>query len=275
MRPTIALATAALLAACSTVESPLATTDQPAPPPALDLSADGFTTGVADFEEFEICKYGSEGVFAYTIVDHTNGNAVTTGTVGLAEGACKVIATKGGAGATITVTETTMPFGFQLNRVNITVVTEGPSTASRTESGPSVTELIKGGEGIQGVLAEFFNARRETAGGQGCTPGYWKQPHHFDSWPAGYAPIDLFSAHVENAFPGMTLLDVLSQGGGKLIARGRHTVAALLNGASAGVSYDLTAAQVVNEFNATYPSSNYGPQHGRFATFNEQGCPLN
>ncbi|MDH3224417.1 MAG: hypothetical protein OEO23_11935, partial [Gemmatimonadota bacterium] len=68
-------------------------------------------------------------------------------------------------------------------------------------------------------------------GGEGCTPGYWKQPHHFDSW-TGYDPEDLFSSAFEDAFPGMTLLEVLKQGGGGLKALGRHTVAALLNAAS-------------------------------------------
>ncbi len=46
------------------------------------------------------------------------------------------------------------------------------------------------------------------------------------------APYDLtnqFSDHFDYAFPGMTLLDVLWQGGGGLKALGRHTVAALLH----------------------------------------------
>jgi hypothetical protein len=31
--------------------------------------------------------------------------------------------------------------------------------------------------------------------GQWCSPGYWRQPHHLDSWAAtGYSPSDLFSA---------------------------------------------------------------------------------
>ena len=30
-------------------------------------------------------------------------------------------------------------------------------------------------------------------GGEGCTPGYWKQTQHFDSW-VGFAPSDWFDA---------------------------------------------------------------------------------
>jgi hypothetical protein len=73
----------------------------------------------------------------------------------------------------------------------------------------------------------------------------------------------------------MTLLQVLEQGGGGLKALGRHTVAALLNAASSGVSYDLTVAEVINAFNAAFASGGYETQKDEFAGFNEQGCPLN
>ena len=117
------------------------------------------------------------------------------------------------------------------------------------------------------------------SGGQGCTPGYWKQPHHADSWTAPYAPGDLFSAHFEDAFSadGLTLLEVLKQGGGGLKALGRHTVAALLNAASPDVDYDLTPQQVIDMFNDVHPGSkqDYNGLKDEFAGFNEQGCPLN
>ena len=112
---------------------------------------------------------------------------------------------------------------------------------------------------------------------EGCTPGYWKQCQHFDSWPSPYRPNTLFSAVFDNAFPGKTLLQVLWQGGGGLYALGRHTVAALLNGQSGGVSYNLSAAQVISSFNAAYPGSatSYETLKNVFAGYNEQGCPLN
>lgn len=116
------------------------------------------------------------------------------------------------------------------------------------------------------------------SGGEGCTPGYWKQPHHFDSWTAPYDPTDLFSVHFDDAFSGMTLLDVLKQGGGGLKALGRHTVAAVLNAASGGVDYDLTEANIIDGFNDLYPDASKSEYNGLkdvFADFNEQGCPLN
>jgi hypothetical protein len=113
-------------------------------------------------------------------------------------------------------------------------------------------------------------------GGEGCTPGYWKQEQHFDSWPKPYTPDMLFSDVFEDAFPGMTLLDVASTGGGGLDALGRHTVAAMLNGASDGVNYDLTAEQVIDMFNAIYPGTEkeYEALKDEFEFYNEQGCPL-
>jgi hypothetical protein len=100
-------------------------------------------------------------------------------------------------------------------------------------------------------------------------------PQHWDSWPAPYTPTTQFSAVFENAFPGMTLVEVASTGGGGLEALGRHTVAALLNAASSGVDYDLTTAQVISAFNAVYPGGDYETLKNRFESLNQQGCPLN
>lgn len=114
-----------------------------------------------------------------------------------------------------------------------------------------------------------------TPGTEGCTPGYWKQDQHFDSW-TGYTPGQSFlSAFGVNAFPGMSLLDVLNNGGGGLDALGRHAVAALLNSTSAGVDYPLSTAQVISAFQSAYASGNYEAQKNIFAGYNELGCPIN
>jgi len=113
-------------------------------------------------------------------------------------------------------------------------------------------------------------------GGEGCTPGYWKQSQHFDSYPAGYTPSTLFvTAFGVNAFPGKTLLQVLKLQGGGLQALGRHAVAALLNSASDGVDYDRTATEVIDSFRAAYAARSYETLKDVFETFNQQGCPLN
>jgi hypothetical protein len=113
---------------------------------------------------------------------------------------------------------------------------------------------------------------------KGCTPGYWKQDQHFDSW-VGYLPNAQFSSVFDNAFPGKTLLQVLWLGGGGLDALGRHTVAALLNSTNSSVSgdYPFTTAQVISKFNAAWPGTKtaYNTLKDEFATANEMGCPLN
>jgi hypothetical protein len=124
-------------------------------------------------------------------------------------------------------------------------------------------------------LSHYCNL--EPAGGEGCTPGYWKQSQHFDSWTSPFTPNTQFSDVFENAFPGKTLLQVLKQGGGGLKALGRHTVATLLNAASPGVESDLSVDAVISMFNALFPGSmsEYEALKDIFADFNEQGCPLN
>ena len=116
-------------------------------------------------------------------------------------------------------------------------------------------------------------------GDEGCTPGFWKQEHHFGHYPEPYTPWTLFSDAFNNpdAFPGMTLVDVLSQGGGGLKALGRHSAAGLLNAASMGVEYALTVDGVIDGFNDAFDDgskSAYNAQKDIFADANEEGCPL-
>lgn len=110
-------------------------------------------------------------------------------------------------------------------------------------------------------------------GGEGCTPGYWKQWHHHDSWK-GYTPDTLFAAVFENAFEGKTLGEVVRLEGGGLDALGRHAVAALLNAASPKLHYDLSVSEVIQRFNEAYPGGNYEVLKEVFARFNDQKCPL-
>lgn len=118
----------------------------------------------------------------------------------------------------------------------------------------------------------------EVFGGQGCSPGYWKM---HAVWPAPYTKTTLFlTAFGEDAFPGKTLQDVLSTGGGGLTALGRQTVGALLNAQASGVSYEYTAAQVIAKFNAAYPgtSAAYTTLKDSFEALtdvNGRVCPLN
>jgi len=166
--------------------------------------------------------------------------------------------------------------GWQLERI-VTIVGDASQTVQSTHTGTTsaqatVSDLIGGN-----IWFKFVPRDVPPPGGQGCTPGYWKQSQHFGSWTAPYAPSTLFSAVFSNAFPGMTLLQVLGQGGGGLKALGRHTVAALLNAASSDVAYDLSVAQVIAGFNSAYASGDAGTIEARknlLDMLNNQGCPL-
>ncbi len=126
-------------------------------------------------------------------------------------------------------------------------------------------------------LTAALSVPNEVQGGYGCTPGYWKQEHHFADWTSPYDPDDPFADHFDDAFPGLTLVEVLEGKGGGLTALGRHTVAALLNAANPEVGYDLAQQQVVDAFNDVFPGSKdeYENLKDYFEGLNEQGCPLN
>lgn len=133
-------------------------------------------------------------------------------------------------------------------------------------------------DAVGGYIWFKFVPKEVTVGGQGCTPGYWRQSQHFDSWTSPYAPTTLFSDVFANAFPGKTLGQVVALGGGGLNALGRSAVAALLNGASAGVSYDFTTQKVISDFNTAFASGSRKTMEAQkdvFDFLNNQGCPLN
>lgn len=165
---------------------------------------------------------------------------------------------------------------WQLDRIVTSVGTPDNSTFTTLTGVSSASVNVNDATGGF-IWFKFVPKVAPPPAGQGCTPGYWKQSQHFGSWTAPYTPTTAFSAVFSNAFPGMTLLQVLGQGGGGMKALGRHAVAALLNTASANVAYDLTTAQVISSFNSAYASGNAGTietQKNLFDMLNNQGCPL-
>jgi hypothetical protein len=113
-------------------------------------------------------------------------------------------------------------------------------------------------------------------GDEGCTPGYWKQSQHFDSWE-GYATGDDFDTvfGVDLFSPDITLLQALNLGGGGVNALARHAVAALLNAASSGVDASLTEAEVIQLVQDAETSGDFEAAKNTLAASNELGCPLN
>jgi uncharacterized repeat protein (TIGR01451 family) len=114
-------------------------------------------------------------------------------------------------------------------------------------------------------------------GGEGCTPGFWKQDQHFDSW-VGFAPTDtlesVFDVPDSLGLDDVTLLEALETGGGGVHALLRHAVAALLNASNPDVSFDLSVAEVIAQTNAALASGDFEAQKNIFEQLNQQGCPL-
>ena len=129
------------------------------------------------------------------------------------------------------------------------------------------------------VLADFGYVETTTpGGGQGCTPGYWRQPHHEFAWTA-YATTDLFndvfSLTAGSDYPGNpTLLEAVWAGGGGYKALGRHAVAALLNAANADVSYEYSTSEVITTVQDAFNSGSFNTAKNLLAGENEMGCPL-
>ena len=128
---------------------------------------------------------------------------------------------------------------------------------------------------------------------QGCTPGYWKQDQHFDSWriyiPTGASATLLKSVFNLNGFTNLdgnasandTLLDALSYQGGT-DTRGaaqillRAAAASVLNATS--VNFPMTVAQIQSAVNSALASSDRDSMLELASTLdvlNNAPCPLN
>jgi hypothetical protein len=123
-------------------------------------------------------------------------------------------------------------------------------------------------------------------GAKGCTPGYWKQKQHFDSW-VGLTRNMKFSSIFGRVItikwskkgkPGNvtdpTLLQALEANGGGINALARHAVAALLNANSLGAYFAYTYDQVIVEFQFAFDSGDYETTKNMFMEANESYCPL-
>lgn len=219
--------------------------------------------------DVKVCKVGTAADFDVSV----DGGAPTR--VSLLAGGCANVfslAANLDERHLITVTEVSAA-GVTLDSIIHKVIRYEEVTSTEKLTGVSglTVEVVP----TKGHEITFYNSEVPLI--EGCTPGYWKQPHHFDSW-VGYTPNTLFSSVFENAFPGKTLLEVLQTGGGGLDALGRHTVAALLNAANDEVFYGgMTTADVISAFNAAFPGSNsaYTTLKNRFEAANEAGCSIN
>ena len=128
------------------------------------------------------------------------------------------------------------------------------------------------------VVMTLVSVAPASACTEGCTPGYWKQEQHFDSW-VGYSPTGDYFDEVFGEGPHMTLLDALSAqkkdqdiDSGEEAALIRHAVAALLNAAS--IEGFWSEAHVIGDVKGAYDSGDFESVKDEFVEQNEQNCPF-
>jgi len=254
---------------------------------APDIAFDFGPDGLPGLEEFEVCKIGTSANFDWKI------DGVAQTGFSLNDGDCVVLHQVGGAGATVEVFERTQDFtNEQLDQVLVEVLDQTGTTGPFAGTNP-YSDLIGGGgvaNGPRGVTVTFHNSFVPTGGGEGCTPGYWKNhagayshskggQNKPSAWE-GYLPTDSYDAvfGVTSSYgAGFRLIDALDANGGGEAALARHAVAALLSAAHSGVSYDLTTGEVISGVQSAYAGGtfdDFNAQKDVFAPLNEQGCPL-
>jgi hypothetical protein len=154
----------------------------------------------------------------------------------------------------------------------------------------AITALAVSGFIAAGALAVTGNAEDSTVttttttttpGGEGCTPGFWKQDQHFDSWPVPITTTLAGAGFTNTGLPaGTTLLEALSFQGGPTLQDAknillRQAAAAYLN--SLAIAYPLTTAEVVSMVNAALASGDRATILAVKDTLdanNNLGCPL-
>jgi hypothetical protein len=152
----------------------------------------------------------------------------------------------------------------------------------------SIPVLAVAGFLVAASIAGVGGATGTTVGLEGCTPGYWKQSQHFDSWTAtgfttGQSLESVFDVPDSFGVDSVSLLAALSFNGGPTVTDKakillRQAVAALLNSAHPDVDYPSTSAEVIADVNAALASGSATTILGLASSLdadNNLGCPLN
>jgi hypothetical protein len=219
-------------------------------------------------EKLWVCKVGTDANVEVSV----DGAAPTQHSV--ADGECKVLFNWPGLIPNFVTVSELADASYTLDSIKYEQSRNNTGQGEYLVTGTnSVTVEIVEGKGARVI---FFNSPKEPPpppAGMGCTPGYWRQSQHFDSW-TGYAPGDAF-ATVFGVSRAGTLLDNVWATGGGANALARHAVAALLNAASGGVDYPYTTAEVIAAVQAAFASGDFEATKDLFEAANEAGCPLN
>jgi hypothetical protein len=270
----LGVAVGGALFAAAWSESPARLTSSPIAP-----SGASSAVRAVDLNMFEICKdySGTPGpsvVFNITIDVGDNGSIDITKQQTLAGGQCAEIhTTQSLSSDRVNVTEV-VPAGYTASWVKTQQIGGNITTTSGTGNSAFGFTIHTDGGG----LIIFTNTRVEEppAGGEGCTPGYWK--NHTDVWQGFSSGQDFdtaFGLGTPGLFtPNLTLLAALKNGGGGFDKLGRHAVAALLSAAHSDVDYAFTTTQIINAVKAAVAAGNPEPLATSLERENERGCPL-
>ncbi len=149
-------------------------------------------------------------------------------------------------------------------------------------AGETMLEVQALSEGEGGMPASFtwiaagLSVPLPAAGGEGCSAGYWSGDAAGSTWPEPYAPETLFTDVFDGSLGDATLGEAVSQGGNGLVGLGRQAVAALLNAASGGVDYDISAGEVIEAFLQAVAGgdNDIDSASAYLAALSTQGCGL-
>ncbi|MDT8369918.1 MAG: hypothetical protein RQ745_11990 [Longimicrobiales bacterium] len=281
-----ALVAVAFTAACDTSSSPTALEDPAVAAAVGDENpfGEGGDPSQIDADIVRLCIFfpdEAKGLGPWTFEASADGGDVLAGPFDLdfPEAECREIWNDDGAAGTQTITAELVALHDDLTLDSI-ATRVGPQDSRPTavwhfNTSSASIDLPDGQGGT--IWFKFSLDEAPPGGGEGCTPGYWRQAHHFDSWE-GFDPSDSFDAVFGgNHFPGETLGEVVRARGGGINALARHAVAALLNASSSGVDYDLTTQEVIDAFTAAAAGTRreMNARKDAFDTLNNQGCPLN
>ena len=138
-------------------------------------------------------------------------------------------------------------------------------------SSMTVQALSEGGDrpaSLGWIAATLTIENPPSGGGEGCTPGYWKNhdgSKKTNAWAAtpyttGQLLSTVFSPTGLGSLGSYTLRQALDfKGGSTLLEKKQlllhHAVAALLNAAHSGVAYPMTVAQITSAVNAALESN--------------------
>jgi hypothetical protein len=141
--------------------------------------------------------------------------------------------------------------------------------------------IAAGALAVTGYATDSTTTVTTTPEGEGCTPGFWKQDQHFDSWPVPITTTFGDVGFMSTGWPSSTtLLAALSFQGGPTVQDAKNILlraaaAAYLN--SLAVDYPLDPGEVVSMVNTALASGDRDTilaLAGVLDANNNLGCPL-